>query len=367
MNRIRNLIGNQRSGSSNGQQRFSDEQAVGPGDEIDDQSTVFGNQEDEFPDMVTLSTVVSGSQTIGDFERQGFVNRCPSFNAQRTMLFAYVLLTKGFYCFPSEKAYEKFLDNNRAFNTLDTREGLGIPLFQAVSAGVIKTMFNRHAPIMRIYKYTIVDSDTDKPPKDGTVVAQDGSAVLYKYLFCTIYQDLLNDYSRVEHKLVFSGEPAIEPLGMANYVQSRGTDTKLQGLNLRWHGTTGFASPFGANFLKLLVLDDGMPSRMDQRTIEEFQEYSKSHKGRTSGKLPIWATYSDKCSTVIPKKRSIKLAAFKVGEKSQPGRECSQGIIDVPMETQALACMCMVLHDFESKKDRRGGSAMVLPAVPFLM
>lgn len=363
MNRIRNLIGHQRSGTTSDQQDSNEQQPVAINNDVDDQSTVFGDQSDEIPDTVTLNTVVSGSLTIGDFQRQGFVNRCPTFNAARTMPLAYVLLTKGFFCFPSEKAYEKFLDNNRTFNTLDTNEGLGIPLFHAISAGVIKTMFNRHAPIMRIYKYMIIDTDTEKPPKDGTLVAQDGSKMLYKYLFCTIYQELMNDYSRVEHKFVFSGETAPENIVLANYVLSRGTDTKMQGLNLRWYGTTGFASPFGASVLKLLVLDDGMPSMMDQCKLEEFEEYSKSYKGRSLGKLPIWATYSDKCSTMIPKKRSLRLAEFNVGET---GRECSRGIIDIPIETEALACMCMVLHDFESRKDRRGGGAMVLPAVPFI-
>lgn len=363
MNRIRNLIGNQRSASIDNQGETADQLASGSHYDTDDQSTVFDNPSDEVHDTVTLHTVDSGNVTIGDFQRQGFVNRCPSFCTERTMPLATVLLTKGFFCFPSEQSYERYLENNRTFNKLDHTEGLGIPLFHAVSAGVIKTMFNRHAPIMRIYRYQLVDSETEKSPKDGVLIMQDGSWCLYKSLFCTIYQELMYNYSRVEQKLVFSGDYVPENLVLANFVHSRGTDTKLEGLNLRWFGTSGFASPFGATFLKLLVLDDGMPSKVDQRKREEFDEYSRSYSGRTTGRLPIWATYSNKCSTVIPKKRSLRLAEFKVGETN---RDCPLGIIDVPLDTQALACMCMVLHDFESRKDRRGGSSMVLPNVPFL-
>lgn len=367
MNRVRNIIGHQHT--SNRQQVNREQHETG--DDLDDQLTVVERQGDELEDSVTLSTAASGSVTIGDFQRLGFVNRCPSFNAERTMPLASVLLTKGFFCFPSELSFRTFLDNKRRLDALDSINGLGIPLFHAVSGGVVKSIFNRHAPIMRIYRYVLVDSNSEKPPQNGELISQDGFTMLFKCLFCSVYQEIVCNYSRVEHKFVFNAirdsETVPETLIMASHVHSRGSDTRLMGLNLRWYGTTGFASPFGSGSFKLLVLDDGMPSRMDCRTLDEFERESRSYHGRTSGRLPTWATYSDQCSTVFPKKRTLRLGEFKIAESSRENGVCSSGIFDIPKETLALTCMCLVLHDFESRKDKRGGTAMGLPSVPFLL
>lgn len=370
MNRVRSIIGHHHTASDrnpvNRDQFYS-----GINDDLDDQSTVFERQSDDNEDSVTLNTAVSGSVTIGDLQTQGFVNRCPSFNAVRTVLFTSVLLTKGFFCFPSELSFKTFLDNKRRLDALDSTRGLGIPLFHAVSGGVVKSIFSRHAPIMRIYTYVLIDTNTEKPPKDGQLISQDGFKMLYKCLFCSVYQEMMCDYGRVEHKFVFNSirddEQPMETVVMANHVQSRGTDTKLMGLNLRWYGTTGFASPFGSGSFKLLVLDDDMPSRSDQCTLEEFDRAVRNYEGRTSGRLPTWATYSDQCSTMFPKKRTLRLAEFKVGESNRVDGICSPGIFDIPKETLVLTCMCIVLHDFECRKDRRGGTAMALPSVPFLL
>ncbi|QLQ82636.1 hypothetical protein HG537_0H03990 [Torulaspora globosa] len=367
MNRVRNIIGHQHRSS---RQEVNQEQNE-IGDELDDELTVFERQIDDIGDSVTVNTAGSGSVTIGDLQRLGFVNRCPSFNAERTMPFASVLLTKGFFCFPSELSFRTFLDNKRRLDALDSINGLGIPLFHAVSGGVVKSIFNRHAPIMRIYRYVLVDTSNEKPPQNGEMISQDGFKVLFKCLFCNVYQEIVCNYSRVEHKFVFNAtrenESVPETLVMASHVHSRGSDTKLMGLNLRWYGTTGFASPFGSGSFKLLVLDDGMPSRMDYRTLDEFDRESRNYHGRTSGRLPTWATYSDQCSTVLPKKRTLRLAEFKIGESSPVNDARSSGIFDIPKETLALTCMCLVLHDLESRKDKRGGTAMALPSVPFLL
>lgn len=370
MNRVRSIIGHQQT-STGVQQADRDQHYYGPSDDQDDQLTVFEGPNEDRGDNVTLNTAVSGSVTIGDFQRLGFVNRCPSFNAQRTMLFTSVFLTKGFFCFPSELSFRTFLDNKRRLDALDSTMGLGIPLFHAVSGGVVKSIFNRHAPIMRIYTYVLIDSSTEKPPENGELVSQDGFKVLYKCLFCSVYQEMMCDYGRVEHKFVFNAvrrnETPMEPVVMANHVQCRDTDTRLMGLNLRWYGTTGFASPFGSGSFKLLVLDDGMPSRMEYDTVETYDRELKKFHGRSSGRLPIWAHYSDKCSTMFLKKRTLKLAELKIGESNRVNGLSSSGIFDIPKETLVLTCMCIVLHDFESRKDKRGGASLALSSVPFLL
>ncbi|QLG74154.1 hypothetical protein HG535_0G00390 [Zygotorulaspora mrakii] len=337
--------------------------------DLNDQSTVFDGADNNNPDFdrITISTTTSESETIGDLRRQGFVNRCPRFNAIRTMPLTSIVLSKGFFCFPSEASFMKYLDNKRKFNELETTSGLGIPLYHALPLGVVKTLFSRNAPDIKIYKYVLINTEKEKPPIDGTFISQNGSFVLYKYLFCAVYQNILDDYSRIETRMEFykqhETDPSIEAVRMANYVQRRNTDAKLNGLNLRWYGTTGFASPFGSGNLKLFVLDDKMPSFVDQQTRKEYDEYSAKYNGRRLGQMPIWALYSDSSSTVIPKRRTLRLATLEIGELKNNDAAFSEGILDIPWETEAVACMCMVLHEYESRKDKRTGKFGAPPAI----
>lgn len=376
MNRVRELIGGQ-SGSRNDrvrsqqqrQQRqqqynYNIDQAsmMGTRESGDDQETLLENILD---DTETLNTVDSGGETIGDFQRQGYVNRCPRFAHQRMVPFVLVLLTKGFFCFPSEKSLKTYIENKRKFDRLDPTEGLGIPLFHAVPLSVVKTIFSPKAPIMKIYKYVIIDSQVNKIPPDVERISIDGPLVLCKYLFCTVLEEVNNGSGRVEHKLNFTGiaandEDQLIPqvLTMANMIHWRNTDTQLNGLNLRWYGTSGFASPFGTGNIKLLVLDDNMPSLMEQKTTEEFENHDRNNRTRPLGRLPIWAKYSNEGSTVIPKKRTLRMANLQIGEYQSASH--SDGIFNVPWETQALTCMCMVLHEYESRKDRRRTGGVTL-------
>lgn len=354
MNRVRELVGgrsdvNHERGS--GQSQTMGDAASGAGD---DQTTVFESGND-LDDSETLNTVASGGETIGDLQRLGFVNRCPRFTSRRTIPFVLVLLTKGFFCFPSENSLKAYIKNKRKFDRLDAVGGLGVPLFHAVPLGVVKTIFSSKAPIMKIYKYVIIDSNKTKPPPDAEHISTDGSNVLYKYLFCSVYEVIRNNVGRVEHRFEFgagsSSDHTPETVKMVNMIHWRNTDTKLNGLNLRWYGTSGFASPFGTANVKLLVLDDNMPSLMDQRTTEDFETCARNNRTRSLGKLPIWAKYSNEGSTVIPKKRTLKIAHLQIQE-CIPGLN-PEGIFNMPLETQVLTCMCMVIHEFESRKDRR--------------
>lgn len=239
MNRVRNLIGNHHNRNTLADGAINQTPFYSDTDDIDDQSTVFErpNSDDAF-DHVTLNTAISETQTIGDFQRQGFINRCPRFDALRTMPFTSVVLSKGFYCFPSEVSFKEYVDNNRKFDNLDTIKGLGVPLFHAVPLGVVKTLFSRNAPDVKIYKFVLINSEIKKPPVNGELISQNGSFMLYKYLFCIVFQEILDGYSRIETKLEFyrqhETDPPIEPLLMANHVQRRNTDTKINDLNLRW-------------------------------------------------------------------------------------------------------------------------------------
>lgn len=326
--------------------------------EGDDQETLLENNSgdgNDLDDTETLNTVASGGDTIGDFQRQGYVNRCPRFTHHRMIPFVLVLLTKGFFCFPSEKSLKTYIGNKRKFDKLDGIEGLGIPLFHAVPLGVVKTIFSPKSPIMKIYKYIVINSEKDKPPPEAEEISVDGSLVLYKYLFCSVLEEVINDIGRVEHKFNFTrlngDDPLPQVLTMANMKYWRNTDTTLNGLNLRWYGTSGFASPFGTGNIKLLVLDDNMASLMDQRTVDEYENHDRHNRTRPLGRLPIWAKYSNEGSTVIPKKRTLRMANLQMGECQSIAH--SDGIFNIPWETQALTCMCMVLHEYESRKDRR--------------
>lgn len=364
MNRVRELIGvqqnNGRHERTNSQQEELPQASIANTREGDDQETLL--EDDIGDDTETLNTVASGGDTIGDFQRQGFVNRCPRFTHRRMIPFVLVLLTKGFFSFPSEKSFKTYIENKRKFAKIDGIDGLGIPLFHAVPLGVVKTIFSPKSPIMKIYKYVVINSETDKRPPDAEEISVDGSLVLYKYLFCSVIEEVDNNAGRVEHRFNFTkiheDDPLPSVLTMANMVHWRNTDTSLNGLNLRWYGTSGFASPFGTGNIKLLVLDDNMPSLIDQKTIEEYENYDRNNRTRPLGRLPIWAKYSNEGSTVIPKKRTLRMANLQMGEYQSFAH--SDGIFNVPWETQALTCMCMVLHEYESRKDRRRTGGVTL-------
>ncbi|QHS75751.1 uncharacterized protein SPAR_N01520 [Saccharomyces paradoxus] len=386
MDRVRSLIGSRRGRGRNRQHPSyshngspSTVNLLGADGYGDDQSTIFtrendpleisANEGDDNADAATLNTVISEGSTIGDLQRQGYVNRAPRFTSERAIPFISVLLQRGFFAFPSEESFQLFLHNKRKLDNIDPKTGLGLPLFHAISLNLVKSLFSdQNTPVMRIYKYVMIDSQCEKPPLNSEVISQINENVsIYKYEFCTILKKMEshNFSSRVEHVFIFhrKNEPDVH-IPMINYNQRKNADTTVHGLNLRWYGTTSLASPFGSNSINLLVLDDTMASYMNQRTIEEFDSYSRSRPTRPLGYLPVWARYTDDKVSVIPKKRTLRVATFYLQETdsfddgssltSTNYSEMGSNIIDnVPWDSQILTCMCMLLHEYESRKEKR--------------
>lgn len=341
----------------------------------DDQTTVFED------DLHTLNTLPSETSTIGDFHRLGFVNRCPRFDNERVVPFVSILLGRGFYSFDSEESYKAYLRNKRNLEKVDVATGLGMPMFHAVPSNVVKSMFgSKSVPVMKIYKYIVVRTKTqeddcnkddnilDFAPHEAEVeaVIPNSPYSIYRYEFCTIYKDVKTKTGRVEHMFLFnklSGDVksplTMEQVSMVNYMQMRNTDTNFRGLNLRWYGSTGFASPFGSNNIKLLVLDDSMPCYMDQRTVSEFEQASRGQRLRPLGYLPIWARYSDDKVTVLPKKRALRVATLDIREQiNEIESDDPNTSYRLPWETQVLTCMAMLLHEYESRKDKRHNAVL---------
>ncbi|KAL3232433.1 Uncharacterized protein RNJ44_04349 [Nakaseomyces bracarensis] len=347
----------------------------------DDQTTMF-----ESDDMRTLDTLPSESSTIGDFQRLGFVNRCPRFDEERVVPFVSILLGRGFYSFNSEESYKAYLRNKRNLERVDIASGLGIPMFHAVPSSVVKSMFgSKSVPVMRVYKYIVVRTEAsdstaasetttlpgailDFAPSEAILEATipNSEFSIYKYEFCTIYKDVISKTGRVEHMFTFNrltGDPkaplSMEQIPMVNYVQMRNTDTNYKGLNLRWYGSTGLASPFGSNNIKLLVLDDSMPSYMENKSISEFEQASRGQRLRPLGYLPIWARYSDDKVTVLPKKRAIRVATLDIREEiNEIDPNDPNTLYKVPWDTQVLTTMAMLLHEYESRKDKRHNAVL---------
>lgn len=348
------------------------------GGDDDDQMTMIDGDRDD----MTMHTLLSESSTIGDFQRLGFVNRCPNFDNERVVPFVSVLLSRGFYAFASEESYKAYLGNKRKIEKFDVQSELGIPLFHALPSNVVKSMFgSRSTPVMRIFKFIVVrtcDANDNEGSTRADVLdfAPQGSELVselqgtpysvYKYQFCTIFKAVDTKTGKVEHKFAFSKLTSdvkdtviTENVNMTNYMQSRNADTNYAGLNLRWYGSTGFASPFGSNNIKLLVLDDSMPSYMTQDTLNDYEQARRGERLRPLGYLPVWARYSDDKVSVIPKKRTLRVATLDIKEQN---RELSSDnpntAFGLPWDTQVLTCMCMLLHEYESRKDKRHNATL---------
>lgn len=358
MDRVRNLV--RRNGGSR-----THERAVAPilHDPIDsDQATlVESNAEDDRRSQENiLGRRNSETSTIGDLRRSGFVNRCPVFQDTRDVLFASTVMGKGFYAFPSKESFQEFRKHKRRLDELRDDQALGFPMLHTVPLNVFRTMLNRNLPIMRIHRFVLVDTSTpgaaDKYPEDEncTLLARRGSLCVFKVHFCEVFQRIYSDSSCSEYKMTFRldnrSDNSLFTTKMARHFQRRATDARINDLNLRWTGTSQLTSPFGSGNFKLVVLDDGLPSFLDEVAEGSHSPPTRPvSSARNTQQMPVWGIYSDESATFIPKNRTLKIADFKINELST----CSPGLSDVPWETLVLTSMCMVLHDFEARKDRR--------------
>lgn len=390
MNRVRALIG---GGSNRGRARRNHGQPVGNDtgllesqprmmmtNDIDqfsmfDQQTVIDGTNDEDNDsggddtetISELQTFISESQTIGDLQTRGYVNRCPSFNSIRTIPFVSIILTKGFFAFPSQASFSKYLSNKRKLKdpTMFYDGGLGVPLFHGITSNVIKSLLlssgkQKTESVMKIYKHEIVPKfkglNLSQFPS-YEIILEDEKYILIKFEFCQIFKEADPlDSLRVIHTLKFYNN---DEVSMVNYSDKKDIDTNVEDLPLRWFGFSGFASPFGSSDIKLLVLDDNMPTFMNEVNVTNDPQITSSRRPLKA--LPVWARYSDTDSSMLPTKRTVRLANLKIKEtvmsSENDDEDSSQGIIDVHRSTQILTCMCMMLHEYESRKERRHMSA----------
>lgn len=379
MDRVRSLIGGRRN-----PRRQPQAQQIRPPVthhtriNNDDQITVYtisetlndANTIADQSDTETLNTYLSESSTIGDMQRLGYVNRSPQFDSIRDIRFISILLTKGFFAFPSQLSYNTYLQNKRKFDNVDPLTAIGIPLFHAIPVNVMKSIFKttKSEPIMKIYKYEIFTVDQTVPKQTDIQIVYDGPTYkIIKYLYCTIFRedgimqrnktnknnapfkDSYDDQdSKIKHTLRFNNGNKIE---MFNINGRRDIDTCIDGIPLRWFGFSSFASPFGSNDIKLLVLDDNMPNLMENNENDTNSYSNNTSTIRPLGYLPVWSKYTDVDDSLLPTRRTVHLANLEVKETSN-GIE-NKGIMKIPENTQILTCMCMLLHDYESRKERR--------------
>lgn len=381
MDRVRNLV--RRSNGSRANRENNASVLRDPVASDSDQATlVESKRSDERrshnEEGVTLQRRNSETSTIGDLRVSGFVNRCPLFHDLRHIVFASTVMGKGFYAFPSVESFQKFRENKRRLDELHDEQALGFPLFHAVPVNVFRTIIKRSLPMMKIYRFVLVDTsvpgEAEKYQENETctLMAQLGAICVYKLEFCQVYQRIHTNTSFVEYKFTFRidnrPENNLFSMKMVNHVHRRDTDSRINDLNLRWLGTSGLASPFGSGTFQLAVLDDGIASYLGELPGSSREQLGRAaDQPRSPWQMPVWATYSDGKATFIPKKRTLRVADFKIKELAQ----CCQGLQDVPWDTLVLTCMCMVLHDLEARKDRRSmnvtaGNDMALASFSFM-
>ncbi|GMM58922.1 hypothetical protein DAKH74_055390 [Maudiozyma humilis] len=370
MDRVRALIGGRRRGaarerdsareSENARERVHDASPARHAPPFDDQETIFEtlndaqtlNDTQTISDTQTLRTFASENATIGDMQQQGYVNRCPQFCAVRDVCLVSVRLTKGFFAFPSTESYDAYVRNKGKFAAVDPDTPFGVPLLHAVPTNIMKAIFSsKTQTVMKIYRYEIARANVHP---SAEVVYSCPNFAIVKRLFCSVAMEdvlhsadgtALNQDSKIKHTLTFHGDSGtpLSSVSMYNINGRRDIDTSIDGLPLRWFGFSSFASPFGSNDIKLLVLDDDMPNLL------EPQVQRSAAPVRPLGYLPVWAKYTDVDDSLLSTKRSVHLASLEVKEEAV----ASPGIAAVPWNTLVLTCMCMLLHDYESRKERR--------------
>ncbi|SMN19819.1 similar to Saccharomyces cerevisiae YNL165W Putative protein of unknown function [Maudiozyma saulgeensis] len=400
MDRVRSLIGGRRRNNdarnslprrtTTASNRTPTVRHVNNPNTTDDQMTVYtisetlndANTITDQSDSETLNTYVSESGTIGDMQRLGYVNRSPQFDSIRNICFVSILLTKGFFAFSSQESYNQYLQNKRKFDNVNPQTGLGVPLFHAIPVNLMKSIFrtNKSEPIMKIFKYELVkltdDIDAISNNANAQIILECPTYKIIKHLFCTIYREdsvnqskrktnsikdsQLDQESKIKHTLKFNDGSQVN---MFNINGRRDIDALLDGLPLRWFGFSSFASPFGSNDIKLLILDDNMPNLIEDDNSESInpdlsrQTNSTNNVIRPLGYLPVWAKYSDVGDSLLPTRRTMLLANLEIKEIANGFQ--NPGVIKIPYNTQVLTCMCMLLHDYESRKERRHNSTHV--------
>lgn len=294
----------------------------------------------------------SDNATLNDSHTARCVNRAPRFLSTRTLPFISVLWVRGFLCFPSLQSWEIFFDNNRKFTTRSLINGMGVPLLHAVPTNVIRSLWslkrNVSEKVMTFFRYKIVDTKDDllQYPQ-YEILLRNETHILIKFEFGHVFKKTASANKTIHDLNFYNGEN----YQMCNINNKLHIDTTIDSLNLKWFGFSGFATPFGSNDIKCFILDDDYPTYMNDDSAPSANN-NRRGATRSLGSMPLWATYNDDNISRIPKKRTNRLANFTVNEINIPDSN-DQGIVNVPWNTQVLTCMCMLFHEYESRKERR--------------
>lgn len=264
------------------------------------------------------------------------------FNRSRNMPIAAIFGHNGFFLFSSEHSFDKFKQTKFDFPLLDA-EGVGLPLFHFQHQFTLSGNFTSNSPFCIIYKYVLQSNEDSPPYSEFKAVAKDRSLILYKIPFCEIFRRF--DFVRTEFELKFASQwpEGASPL-LVKGLTNRDLHTRLNNRDLCWH--ISFFPVGASNHYKLLVLDDNVPSLLDD---SETKKRKKKLEKKTEESFSI-AHYTRKYRDMLPHTVS-KRSNVIVGEQSEA---TAYGITSVPWNTQVIACEGMLIH-FLEQTEREGG------------
>ncbi|CCH45925.1 hypothetical protein BN7_5512 [Wickerhamomyces ciferrii] len=269
------------------------------------------------------------------------------FNEIRTMPVVSGIFQKGTFVFPSEESLNLYKSQSRNVDIELRKQGLGIPLLQICSP--MLSAFKKNSPTLVIYKFkppSSLNSSNGLDPNDNP-----------KFEFCKIYFKYLKmKIAKYVFQFMPNGQindPENETIVMYISSATPYADVVYRNTRLRWIGTTNMSSTFGSGFFKLIKLNDDSPSLTDN-TDEVFADptdplLTSRDPNATQSQLPPLARFSDRESSTMPIKRTIRHGDVKMVEVLNNGDRNS--ILDVPYCSLVITCLALVLRDQESKKN----------------
>ncbi|KAH3901456.1 uncharacterized protein SCODWIG_02034 [Saccharomycodes ludwigii] len=317
--------------------RYSDATLVNENDSIVQQQPLADNDRPE------LYRTLSETPTI--------VPNVPSSSQPikiRALPFVTLLMKQGLFCFTSEASLQKYKNNKRNLELFEidplTKELVGCPIFQCVSISILKGIWSKSPYIMKIYKYITSEEklhETSETKHELVGFNAELNLYLFRIEYCSVSQDSSTNKSghSISRTLHFHRpDPNTGHLYTATLINKllhRYTDVKISykpNLYLRWYGTSGFASVFGSlNFKLAIVNQEG------------------------NARVGTWASFSDTNATILRPKRIMKEGILLVGEPEQDTniRNSDAGTSELSKNTEVVCCMCLVIFEFESRKETR--------------
>ncbi|CAI4049025.1 Dia1p SKDI_13G4470 [Saccharomyces kudriavzevii IFO 1802] len=276
---------------------------------------------------------------------------CFHFNRERRMPIAQINGEDGFYMFPSQHSLENFEKTKKHSYELSP-DAIGIPLFQIVNCTLPFCKTGRHnnrvrdEPYYKIFKFILRTADEPPPYAVAKIVASNSGLILYKVPLYDIYKS----FSRTNIDYNFAGATSTEPnsLAMTHREGYRDLDTKVNGLNLRWHVTY---SPVVINdHYKLTLLTDYELNRLDEDVIKIAKNRMKIDRKQQNGYNFVAAHYTREFATSIFRWVSQE-AHLILGEYSTD--QGSFGLNNIPPLTEELGCQSLLIHYIEYMNRQR--------------